>query len=437
MITKRRIMKIQWQNIPFAPRRCPFFYGWVIVAISTLSILASIPGQTMGVGVFTDPMSEIFGISRLNLTKAYLFGTLGSSLILPLAGKLLDRIGVRAMTVFSALGLAISLILISYGSLFIRGNSLFLDLTLMSFCFMLIRFFGQGCLTMTPRVAIGKWFHHHRGRAVAIMSVLTSFGLNYSPRYLNGVLGTYGFKYSYVFMALIFGVVMAVIGWVFFRDNPEKCGLLMDGGKATDPEREDKTGDTLKDFTRKEALKTFSFWVLSATLGAFAFFATAVVFHMATIAEEFNLDRQTAYSVFLPMSIFGIVASFTGSLLSDKIRFKWIVMAMMFAQAAGLAGLTIFDLSIGKVLIFFGLGVAGGLVPTITAVGLPKYFGRGHLGAISGLNMSIMVFSSAVGPFLFSYLAELSGSYVRVIAVMTSIPIALFFATFYLKNPQQ
>ena len=42
--------------MPVAPKNCPFFYGWVMVAMSTIGIIASIPGQTIGVSVFTDSL---------------------------------------------------------------------------------------------------------------------------------------------------------------------------------------------------------------------------------------------------------------------------------------------------------------------------------------------------------------------------------------------
>ena len=38
---------------PFPVNHSPIFYGWVIWLVSTLGILMSIPGQTMGMGVFT------------------------------------------------------------------------------------------------------------------------------------------------------------------------------------------------------------------------------------------------------------------------------------------------------------------------------------------------------------------------------------------------
>jgi hypothetical protein len=39
---------------PFPAGRLPFYYGWVIAAVSTLGFIMSIPGQTMGMAVFAD-----------------------------------------------------------------------------------------------------------------------------------------------------------------------------------------------------------------------------------------------------------------------------------------------------------------------------------------------------------------------------------------------
>ncbi|MFI4911292.1 MAG: MFS transporter [Sedimentisphaeraceae bacterium JB056] len=430
-------MKISWQDIPFSPRKCPFFYGWIIVFATTIGILASIPGQTMGVGVFTESISASLGISRLDLTKAYFWGTLTSSLILPFAGRLLDKIGARFMIVISSMGLALSLLIMSQVAKFTSGLTVFFTIAVMSFCFLLIRFFGQGCLTMTSRVTIGKWFNHYRGRAVAISSVLTSFGFNSSPRFLNQILDNFGLEGSYIFMAVCFGGAMAVIGWVFYRDTPEKCGLLMDGGEIVKAGIKDIMSESLKDFSRSEAVKTFSFWVLSMATGSFAMLSTAVVFHMEAIGDEFGATREVSYDVFLPMAIFSVVSSFAGSVLSDKVRFKWIVIAMMLGEFIGLLGLAVFGDNIGRIMMFSGFGIAGGLFATITVVGLPKFFGRKHLGAISGLNMSIMVFSSAVGPYLFSQLKVWAGSFRQVIPFVVLIPVVLLISSMKLKNPQE
>ena len=86
-------------NAPFTPARAPFFYGWAIVAAATIGVLASIPGQTMGVSVFTDPLLAATGLTRIQLSSAYLIGTLGSSALLPWGGSLLDRYGCRVIAI--------------------------------------------------------------------------------------------------------------------------------------------------------------------------------------------------------------------------------------------------------------------------------------------------------------------------------------------------
>ena len=80
------------------------------MAASTFGLLASIPGQTMGVGVFSEYLISKTGLNRIQLSFAYMMGTILSSLILPFAGKLLDRIGARMMILATGIGLGAALL---------------------------------------------------------------------------------------------------------------------------------------------------------------------------------------------------------------------------------------------------------------------------------------------------------------------------------------
>ena len=100
-------MKLLAPDLPFAPARLPFFYGWWIVVVATVGIVMSVPGQTMGVSVFTDHLLAATGLSRLQLSMTYLVGTLASSLLLPRGGSLLDRHGSRVTSMAACLVMAI------------------------------------------------------------------------------------------------------------------------------------------------------------------------------------------------------------------------------------------------------------------------------------------------------------------------------------------
>ena len=113
-------IKERWNNFPFHPGKIPFFYGWVILIASTVGVLASAPGQTMGVSTFTDYLIEHIHISRNQISSAYMIGTIGSSFLLTWAGKQYDKFGARWVTISAALLLAFVLLLLSQSDHLVR-----------------------------------------------------------------------------------------------------------------------------------------------------------------------------------------------------------------------------------------------------------------------------------------------------------------------------
>ena len=100
-------------DTPFRPAALPFYYGWVVLAASSVGIVMSAPGQTIGVSVFTESLLLATGLSRVEFSNAYLLGTLVSGLMLPYAGSMVDRIGVRRGVIIASVGLGIVLAYLS------------------------------------------------------------------------------------------------------------------------------------------------------------------------------------------------------------------------------------------------------------------------------------------------------------------------------------
>ena len=100
-------------NFPFKPKRFPFFYGWIVTIVATLGMASSIPGQTMGIGVFTEYLIEKTGLTRLEISTAYMVGTIISALLIPFAGRFLDKIGARTMIIISGFGLGLGLLFLA------------------------------------------------------------------------------------------------------------------------------------------------------------------------------------------------------------------------------------------------------------------------------------------------------------------------------------
>lgn len=456
----------KWANVPFAPAKWPFFYGWMIVAVSTVSIVCSIPGQTAGVGVFTDHIIDALGLTRDELSLAYMIGTLSSGFILPFAGRLLDVIGVRLMSLFASLGLASSLLVLSHVDRLAEWLSRRIpsDLTARpgiepladlltrffpsgltagaaaAFAFLLIRFFGQGNMTTVGRVAMGRWFNRHRGMATAISGVPATFAFNAAPWLLTGLIAALGWRQACWLMGGIVGGGMATLGLLFFRDNPEECGLTMDGTPRTE-QAQQKHPDLhpiYRDFTRREALKTLSFWTTALLLSLHGMIVTAVAFHITDFGQDAGKTADEATRLFLYFVFITLPVRFLTAYLMDRTRvpLSWVLMALSTTIAGGIYGLIFFDTPVGFTTTILMLGISGGMWGVLADASLPRFFGRKHLGAISSAAMSAMVLSSAMGPVLFSFGKTRLGSYQDALLWMLTLPAALLVMSLLTRNPQ-
>src|SRR5258708_295754 len=87
----------------------PVFYGWIIVVLSALAMLATLPGRSHGLGMITE---RLIKDPELHLDRV-LFGEinfwatmLGAAFCLPF-GKILDRFGIRITLVVVTLSLGV------------------------------------------------------------------------------------------------------------------------------------------------------------------------------------------------------------------------------------------------------------------------------------------------------------------------------------------
>lgn len=432
-------------RVPFNPQKTPFFYGWIILIVSTIGIIMSVPGQTTGVGVFTDFLIDVLDLTRSQLSMAYMFGTITSGLILPASGRLFDRVGARVMIVCACCILSFTLLGLSacdwvIAVLQVQGEGYFSTIArfLLIFAgFFLLRFSGQGLIAMTSRAMLGKWFNRKRGMVSGISSVAASVFFAGAPVMLNEFISLFDWRGAWLFLACMsFG--MAVLGWLTFRDNPEECGLWMDGD-ATNPEIPQDGDDNFiihKEFTLQEARRTFTFWVFNLGLSSFALIVTAITFHVSSIGAESNLSRQESFMLFLPMAVISVLMNFVFLACGDWIKLKYFLAFNMFWMAVGTFGVISFEETFSYWLVIVGFGISSGIFAPMVTLLWPKFYGRTHLGEISGFNMSCMVIASALGPFIFAQSHDWFGSYDAGVYFCMLIPATLCVLSFFTKNPQ-
>lgn len=418
----------QW---PFDPRRIPLFYGWVVALMSTLGFVMSIPGQTMGMAVFTDTLIDALGLTRTQLSVAYFVGTMASAALLPRAGRLYDRFGARltSCTAGVLLGLTLAILagldelarLLAGASGLAGPTWAFAGIVL---CYFGVRFAGQGVLTSASRNVLLVWFERRRGLVSGVRGIFVSLAFSMAPLLLAGLIAAAGWRGALLWLALACGVAYPLLTLVFLRDDPESCGLRPDGG-APVPEAEADTTPRGLGVTLPQARRTGAFWIYSLALGLHSLFITAFTFHVVAIFAEAGRDSVAAFAYFLPAAVVSVSVNLLASWLADTRRLKPFLLAMLAALAAGSVGLLQLDNSFGLALMIAGFGAGGGLWGVLSNLSFIRHFGRRHLGEISGFNMTIVVVGSAVGPVMFSVSQDVSGDFRAAVLGCLAIAIAL------------
>ncbi|WP_293159874.1 nitrate/nitrite transporter [Okeania sp. SIO2C9] len=445
------MLKITPKNLlhpdyPFAPKNFPFFYGWVILIVCTIGVIMSIPGQTIGMSAFTDYLLAATGLSRLQLSNAYFFGTLTSGLLLPYGGVLLDRFGARVTVVGASVGLALTLCYLSLSdrlttlvsNAFPRIPDSTIALLMLILGFVCLRFSGQGMLTMTSRTTLGKWFNRRRGLVSGINGLFMVFGFSIAPIVSSSLINILGWRNAWLTMAAVVGIGMGLIGWAFYRDLPEECGLLMDGELQTPTvEVENSSENNLQDFTRAEAIGTIMFWVVTLVLSSQSLIFTGITFHIVDIGAEFGLSQVQTVSIFLPQAVVSTIVGYLMGLAADRVNIKYLFMVMMVGQAIGVTSIANFGVPLFRVLTIVGFGISTGCFGTLSAVALPRFFGRAYLGAISGFQMMILVIASAIGPSFLAIFKDKLGSYQPGLYSCLILVILILILTFFARHPRK
>ena len=89
----------------------PFFYGWVMLPIAMLGVIATSPGQTYGISVFNDSFRHDLGTKSYRLELYLHAGHSGiASAPITYFGRLMDRFGIRPMMTIAVILLGLDML---------------------------------------------------------------------------------------------------------------------------------------------------------------------------------------------------------------------------------------------------------------------------------------------------------------------------------------
>lgn len=379
----------------------PVYYGWVVLIVAAIGIIATSPGQSFTVSLFIDSFIEDFGLSRTAVSALYSAGTFIGSLSLTFVGRMIDKYGNRKMTVIIAGLFATTLVLFS----FVNG-----PITLF-FGFLGIRMLGQGSLGLVNTTVIVEWFKRLRGRVMSI--VFVSFALfqwAYVP-FLQRQLEVVDWRTMWVYLGIAVATVTIPLAWLFMRNTPEEHGLLPDGDDVRKKKKNDEL-DLLEDnWTLSEVIRNVTFWIFIFGRIISPAWGTGLILHQVSIFSELGHPASVAAGTYAIITIMTALFSLIFGVLVDRLR-PGIVMALQLG--ALIVSMILATVMTSQILLWvyaisFGMMMGGGGV--FDGAVWVNLFGRKYQGSIRGFISTALVTGTAIGPILFGLSLDVMGSY--------------------------
>lgn len=403
-----------------------FHYGWVIIALAALSQFFSGPGQTYSNSIFIDYYIDEFGWSRSTVSGIYSAATLASGFLLFFIGRLIDRNGSRKMAVIVSLALAAACMF----------NSFVTSLVMLFIGFFFIRLLGQGSMALISSSLIPQWFVKKRGRAISIAAIGGLVSSAAFPLLNVWLIGSFGWRASWLILGAIIIICFTPLAFFLIQNKPEDMGLLPDNGDA---KKQGKIQNAVEEisWTVKEASKTKAFWLLLFCAAIPGIVNTGLTFHLVSIFQEKELSLETAASVLSITALIGLPVTFLTGMLLEKVKVQYMLALLFFGEIVSL--LLLQNTSTLAMAIVFGLvwGVSMGVERIVMAVVWPNYFGRKHIGSISGISMAMIVAGSALGPLPLGIAYDLFGGYTGILWGILLFPLLGMFAAFLASPPSK
>ena len=399
-----------------------------MLAVASLVMFASGPGQSHTFSVFLLPISEDLGISRTSVSSAYAFATLVAAFGLPHVGRLVDRHGVR--TVLTGVGVALGTAAIAFGA--VSG------FVLLTVGFAALRFFGQGSLMLCAGNLASQWFDRKRGLALSLTMLGFSVSVAVHPPLAQWLTDAFGWRMAWVVMGVATWLLLLPPVLLLIFDRPEALGLRPDGSPADEATAHTKPGPdgAVVGLTLPEARRTGAFWIILASNCSFSALVTAMFFHQVSVFEAQGLDAATAASVFSICAVVMVVTTPLVGMLLDRFPTKPLYAAALVSVSVALVAMSVAtDLSSAIVFsVLFGL-CNGAMHAHFTFV-WPKFFGRRHLGSIQGVNQMAAVIGASVGPIPLGLGYDHFGDYGGTLVALAAIPVMCAIAVVFMRAPR-
>jgi MFS family permease len=337
-------------------------YGWVMVAVTFLTVLVS-AASISAPGVFIVPLEKEFGWSNAQISTALSIRLLLFGLVAPFAAALMNRYGLRSVVV-SALSLILAGML---ASLFM--TQVWQLVVLWGF----IVGFGTGMTALVLGATVAtRWFSARRGLVVGILTASSATGQLVFLPLMASLTEHYSWRAAMLLLCSMM-LITAIAVLLLMRDRPSDLALrpFGDDGSQPLPPVPPAHGPIMASAlgALKEASASRTFWILFATFYICGASTNGLIqTHFISFCGDFNLPATGAATLLAAMGIFDFIGTILSGWLSDRYDNRWLLFWYYGLRGLSLLFLPFSDFSfygLSLFAVFYGLDWFATVPPTV------------------------------------------------------------------------
>ena len=387
-----------------------------VLLVAALVLMVSNGLTFAGMTVFDSSILDELGmsVSELKFRETILY-TL-AAILAPLAGYLVDRIGVKPLMIFG---------------LVVLSACLFFYSKISSLSDLYIIYIGvgaalKGCGLMVCVILVSRWFGPWRGRALGFLVSGSSLGNALLPQLNSGLLGEFGWRTALTLLALMPLALLPLVAML-----PKTTATS--STTANDSVDTTTEGDVSASYW--EALSSMRFWLLGI-IAFTTFFSlmgstTNFVLHMQ---RDLGLPLERADDSLTILFIVAIITKLLGGVIADRVGPKPVLIGCLVTMLAGALTLT----QMSTTLVWYGItlfGLGWGALYTMIQLLPSKMFGLASLGKIFGTLVVFETTAGAIGPYVMGLGYDRTGNY-QLSFIIVSVLLAIALLCAFLIKPR-
>jgi MFS family permease len=349
-----------WLSAALARRN--IHYGWVMVGVTFLTAL--ITAGTVGApGVFIVPLQHEFGWTTAEISSALSIRFILFGLMAPFAAALLNRYGLRNITLLAQL-VVVSALIVSLAMTKVWQLMLLWGVVIGIGT-------GMTALVLGATVAT-RWFVGRRGLVVGILTASVATGQLVFLPLLAHLTDRFGWRVALALICVML-LVSASAVLLLMRDRPSDLGLRPFGDTGTEPlpAPPPNTAPIMAAAlgTLRDASKTRVFWILFGTFFICGASTNGLVqVHLIPMCLDFGIPQVQAASLLAAMGVFDFFGTIMSGWLSDRYDNRWLLFWYYGLRGLSLVFLPFTDFSfygLSLFAMFYGLDWIATVPPTV------------------------------------------------------------------------